>query len=571
MQDDNKFGFNQERENGGVRPPEKMGPADFSKVGYSRPSYESPSYDNTDYTPPEEAKSGPAEPCYLRHDQGEQDSAAEPEAAVEPEAAAEPEAVVEPENKSEEEQTYQQMFADKGQSSEESSPPPSGEQAPVSPQASAGQVPLRMQTSGGQTPPPPPPSYTYGWSYDEYEKARNAAQPEQQRSQNRGLKVFICIIVSVFVLSILALAVVGVSHLVMENNMQTQLDQNTPGDNDNQGNQAIDPDKPTLPITPSDPASGEDDEADGELTRKQIAAKVKPSVVGVLCQVTTSEGQSGQSYGSGIVMTEDGYIITNAHVIENATSITVIMDDEEKGQYKATLVGKDTTTDLAVLKIDATGLTAAEFGDSSLLEVGDIAVAVGNPYRMELAGSVTFGYISAINRNVTLETGSMTLLQTDASINPGNSGGPLCNAYGQVIGINTVKIGSGYEGLGFAIPINDAKTVIDMLLQYGVIAGRPMIGISGAAVTQEMTLYYRWPQGIYVQYVNEDTDAYAKGIQSGDIITKVDGTDITSMADLNDIKNQKKAGDSLALTIYRNGETYEVSVVLYDEASAGSN
>lgn len=414
------------------------------------------------------------------------------------------------------------------------------------------------QSAGGAGAPPEPPktnaNYSYGWNYEEYEKAKGSS-----KKKNKGLMVFGIIMACVFTVCIVALAGVGVTALVRNNytkpntpNQQGQIPDQTPND----------PNKPQLEIHGGGTAgdSEEDNLGEGELTRKQIAAKVKPSVVGVVCLVN-SNGRTGQAYGSGIIMSEDGYIITNAHVIEDATAISVVTEDGEQ-QYKATLVGKDTQTDLAVLKIEATGLVAAEFGDSEKLEVGDVAVAVGNPYNMELAGTTTFGYISAINRNIQVEDRTMNLIQTDASINPGNSGGPLCNSYGQVVGINTVKIGSGYEGLGFAIPISVAKPIVDDLIQYGYVKGRPLIGIYGGSVTDDMVFYYKMPQGVYVEFVNEGTDAYEKGIQPGDIIVKVDGQEISSMEELNALKENKKAGDTMGLTIYRNGTTFDVTITL---------
>ena len=260
---------------------------------------------------------------------------------------------------------------------------------------------------------------------------------------------------------------------------------------------------------------------DGALTVKQVSEKVRESVVGVTCQ--SSANFSSSSVGSGIIMSEDGYIITNNHVIEGMTTIQVVLDDGKT--YDARLIGSDSRSDLAVIKINATGLKAAEFGDSDKLEQGDPAIAIGNPAGLQLQNTVTYGIISAINRDIIVEDRTMTLIQTDASINPGNSGGPLVNEFGQVIGINTVKVGiSYYEGLGFAIPINTAKPIIDELISRGYVKGRPSIGINGTTLSERDSVFYGLPAGLLIDYVHPYSDAFKKGIRRGDIITKMNGT-----------------------------------------------
>lgn len=299
------------------------------------------------------------------------------------------------------------------------------------------------------------------------------------------------------------------------------------------------------------------------LTVKQIAKKVRTSVVGIVAEGNMNLNSS--SVGSGIIMSADGYIITNNHVIENTSKITVVMDDGTN--YDAYVIGTDSRTDLAVLKVDATNLPAAEFGDSDKLEQGDMAVAIGNPAGIQLQNTVTSGIISAINRNIVVEDEEMTLIQTDASINPGNSGGPLVNEYGQVIGINTVKIGiSYYEGLGFAIPINTAKPIIDELISRGYITGRPSIGINGQTLGERDAMFYGLKAGMYVQFVHPYSDAYRKGLQAGDVITELDGKPLSSTEDLKKLRDEHKAGDTVTLTIYRNGREFKLNVVLMDEA-----
>ena len=299
------------------------------------------------------------------------------------------------------------------------------------------------------------------------------------------------------------------------------------------------------------------------LTVKQISQKVKKSVVGVTCQ--SSASFSSSSVGSGIIMSSDGYIITNNHVIENATTIQVTLDNGKS--YDARLIGSDSRTDLAVIKINAPNLSVAEFGDSDKLEQGDPAIAIGNPAGLQLQNTVTFGIISAINRDIIVEDREMTLIQTDASINPGNSGGPLVNEFGQVVGINTVKVGiSYYEGLGFAIPINTAKPIIDELISHGYIKGRPSIGISGTAISERDAAYFGLPSGMYIEYVHPNSDAFKKGIRRGDVITKINGKKIASTAEIKEVRDGLKAGDSITLTVYRNSEEVEIKVALMDEA-----
>ncbi len=307
------------------------------------------------------------------------------------------------------------------------------------------------------------------------------------------------------------------------------------------------------------------DEEDA-LSLQDIYSTVIDSVVSI-----SSMTSSGTSSGTGIIMSPDGYVITNHHVITGALVISVLTNDNQ--EYEAALVGSDEMSDLAVLKIDARGLQAAEFGDSSKLRVGDSVVAIGDPLGVQLRGTMTNGIISAINRDLTVGDRTMTLIQTNAALNNGNSGGPLINCYGQVIGINTVKMSSYYtatasvEGLGFAIPISVAKPIIDELIENGYVAGRPAIGISGDSLPSYYRTYYRLPDGVYVTSVNEGSDAKAKGIREGDIVTAINGERISSIDELNTVKNQYAAGDEVTLTVYRSGTYYEVTVTLIDQAT----
>ena len=316
------------------------------------------------------------------------------------------------------------------------------------------------------------------------------------------------------------------------------------------------------PAAPAIPAS--EDEADGALSLQEIYKKCIGSVVSI-----TASAQSGKSSGTGIVLSADGYLITNHHVIENAQVIAVQTSDDR--QFQASIIGSDEASDLAVLKVDATDLQPAEFGDSGKLAVGDRVVAIGDPLGAQLRGTMTSGIVSAINRDLEVNDRTMTLIQTDAALNNGNSGGPLINCYGQVIGINTMKLRSYYsttaEGLGFAIPMAVAKPILEELMENGYVAGRPAIGISYDTLPLAFRIYYNLPEGVYISAVYDGSDAQAKGVAAGDIITAVNGTRVTSIDELNRVKNQFTAGDSITLTLYNGGSYRDVAVILIDQAT----
>lgn len=297
----------------------------------------------------------------------------------------------------------------------------------------------------------------------------------------------------------------------------------------------------------------------------EIVEKVSPSVVGV-----TSLLSGGTSYGTGFVISEDGYIVTNYHVIDGAQKITVAfsVSDDDK-EYDAELIGGDEQTDIAVLKIEKDGLTAVEFGKSSDLIVGELAIAIGNPMGSELSGTVTAGIISALNRSLTIEERKMNLIQTDASINNGNSGGPLINSYGQIIGITSAKIASYYaDGLGFAIPIDEALPIISDLIEYGYVKGRPIIGISGEDISEIYAQYYKVPQGFYVAEVTKDGPAEKAGVKVGDIVIGIETQLVQSIDEFNEIKAKYKAGDTITISVYRDKEIIDLEVTLAEDTSA---
>lgn len=296
------------------------------------------------------------------------------------------------------------------------------------------------------------------------------------------------------------------------------------------------------------------------LTFPEIYQKCSPAVVAL-----TAETDGGYYWGSGVLFTADGYIVTNTHILEGTKSVTVTLSDDRK--FEAELVGADSQSDIAVLKIDSEGLPFAEFGDSTALVEGEDVVAIGNPLGMEFRGTITNGIISAINRDVDYNGYNMTLLQTNAAINEGNSGGPLINMYGQVIGITNMKMVSYYssiEGIGFAIPTSSMKAIIDNLIRDGRILGRPVIGVMVKEIDYDE--YPDYPVGILIYSVEPGTDAESKGVKSGDVLTAVNGSDVENGSDVRDIIAGFAVGDEITLTLWREGEILDITITLADNA-----
>ena len=311
------------------------------------------------------------------------------------------------------------------------------------------------------------------------------------------------------------------------------------------------------------PAGVENVPAQGGLSLQDIYTRNIDSVVSITCSK-----RSSTSSGTGVILSQDGYIVTNAHVVEGGSSITVQLTDDRT--FSASIVGSDEISDLAVLYIAAEGLTPAQFGDSSSLRVGDTVVAIGDPLGVEFRGTYTNGIVSAINRDVDVDGRTMTLIQTNAALNSGNSGGPLINCYGQVIGINTMKIGTytdsaGVEGLGFAIPSATLKDVVDQLITPGYVSGRPTLGIDGEALSTFYQHYYRMPAGLYITAVERSSDAYTKGIEDGDILISVNGTRVISMDDLKAVLYECEVGQTVQTVIYRAGQQYQVELTLAED------
>ena len=320
--------------------------------------------------------------------------------------------------------------------------------------------------------------------------------------------------------------------------------------------------------------------ASGGMTTSQVSEMVSPSVVVITTeQVVYSQwswygqNQVESGAGSGVIISSDGYILTCAHVVSGASQITVTIGDTD---YTATVVGEDDTSDVAVLKIDATGLTPATVGDSDSLSVGDSVLAVGNPLG-ELGGTVTSGIVSALNRSVTIQgtssTNTMSLIQMDASVSPGNSGGGLFNMNGELIGlVNAKSSSSDAEGLGFAIPINDAIQVAQDLLENGYVSGRPYMGITYIAVTDAQTAaqFNVNAYGVYVVDVVQGGPADKAGLKVGDRIVSIDGTEIAQKDDLGTLMQQHTAGDTLSITVARDGQMQTVSLTLGEKNASNT-
>jgi len=327
-------------------------------------------------------------------------------------------------------------------------------------------------------------------------------------------------------------------------------------------------DKPDVDVTPNNDGITLQEKPKGvELSAQEVYEKVVKSTVTVAVTLKRG-GQEQNSTGTGIIATSDGYIITNSHVVLNSRSSTVEITTYDGQQYEAVVVGVDRTTDLAVLKTNDYQFTPAEFGDADQLAIGDSVVAIGNPGGAKFSGSMTGGYVSGLNREVgRYSENGMTYIQTDAAINPGNSGGPLVNMYGQVVGINSSKIiTDGYEGMGFAIPVSKAKTVIDVLLSGGYVEGRTRLGITGTEINEMQASIYGMPRGFMISEINEESAFTGTDAQTGDIITAMDGEVVTGLNDISNLLTRYEPGDKVTITLYRQGRgEIEVEATLLED------
>ncbi len=392
--------------------------------------------------------------------------------------------------------------------------------------------------------------------------------------KNHGGLIALLLVVVIFLCGLVsALGVVNVKLFAQLNELSKPKEDSLSFINENGSSTAptgAEP-EPTSETVPSQPVSGAvsfilnpSPESvpnvlqEGGLSLQEIYDKVVPSVVSI---------STGSSSGTGVILSSAGYIVTNCHVVEGAEQITVLLTDDRS--FAAKLIGADDVSDLAVLQIEAGDIIPAEFGDSGVLRVGDSVAAIGDPLGEALRGTLTNGIVSAINRDVTTGGRTLTLIQTNAALNSGNSGGPLINCYGQVIGINTLKIGAftdsaGVEGLGFAIPSTTVKEIVDQLISQGYVSGRPTLGISGESLSNFYQYYYRMPAGLYITQLEEGSNAAAKGIEPGDILLSIDGTRVTDMDSMKSALLNHKIGDAVTVVIYRAGRQYSVSLILHE-------
>ena len=314
----------------------------------------------------------------------------------------------------------------------------------------------------------------------------------------------------------------------------------------------------------SSPQSIDNLPTEGGLPLQEIYSRNIASVA----SITSTGYHGGKSTGTGVILSADGYIVTNAHVVEDGYAISVQLSDDRV--LSAAVIGSDEISDLAVLQVQAEELIPAQFGDSSQLRVGDTVVAIGDPLGVKFRGTYTDGIVSAINRDVEMDGRVMTLIQTNAALNSGNSGGPLINCYGQVIGINTMKIGTftdnaGVEGLGFAIPSATVKEIVDQLILQGYVSGRPTLGLEGESLSSFYQHYYRMPAGLYITEVDRSSDSYHKGVETGDILLYIGQDRITSPEEMNAAVMQYAVGDTVTTIIYRSGQQYQVELTLTED------
>ena len=423
-----------------------------------------------------------------------------------------------------------------------------------------GYRPQNQGQTTGYRPPVQGQNNAYGYTQSQTPIPYQTQQPQK----SSGGKIAVAIVAV-----LLAVLLLGVGGIVLFSGNGTE--DNT-SDTVKSDNSAVDFNEVESPKTDTTiNGSGE------LLTPAQVAAKVRPSIVSVITVDNINYMNSNSGEGSGIIINSDGYIVTNSHVIGDSSKYNVSVITSDGQTYEAKVIGYDVRSDLAVLKIDATGLPECELGDSSQLVLGDYVIAIGNPGGRQFAGSVTMGIVSGVDRIIDTEntesTSAMRYIQTDAAINPGNSGGALVNMYGQVIGVNTAKIAAtGYEGMGFAIPSSKVKEIVTDLISYGYVEGRVKLGITCVTISSAYE-NQGIPAGLQIYDINSDSDMNGK-VQKYDIITHCEGQRINELSQLQDILVTKKPGDTITLTIYRpattvsNEETFDITVRLLKDTGA---
>lgn len=490
---------------------------------------------------------------------------------------------------------YQQPYPKAGYAPYQQAPYPFYPQ-PVPPAQNfytASQQPVQGQTAAPYQPAgPAAPQQGYytppvGWGYPQAAYGYGAVPSAPKKKMSTGLKVFIWIASILAAAAILGFGAYLIYHAASGQSQYPTGDlpygyHQIPGLPDGDDDDGIpdfddgvtppeadeDADKPDVDVTPNnDGITVQEKPAGVELSAQAVYEKVVKSTVTVAVTLKRN-GQEQNSTGTGIIATADGYIITNSHVVLNSKSSTVEVTTYDGQQYEAVVVGVDRTTDLAVLKTNDHQFTPAEFGDADQLAIGDSVVAIGNPGGAKFSGSMTGGYVSGLNREVgRYSENGMTYIQTDAAINPGNSGGPLVNMYGQVVGINSSKIiTDGYEGMGFAIPVSKAKSVIDVLLSGGYVEGRTRLGITGTEINEMQASIYGMPRGFMISEINEESAFTGTDAQAGDIITAMDGEVVTGLNDISNLLTRYAPGDKVTITLYRQGRgEIEVEATLLED------
>ncbi|MGN0538139.1 MAG: S1C family serine protease [Acutalibacteraceae bacterium] len=406
-------------------------------------------------------------------------------------------------------------------------------------------------------------SQGYSDGYNAYAPQNNFTPPAKPPKKN-GKRVGLIIGAIALALCVGGVGAVG-GYLIANNSnntVQTVTD-NTTSNGSNKNNESSTSGGSNLTIQKADSSEV------APTTVQEVVNKVSSSVVEITTESVQTSAYLGQyitqGAGSGIIVSKDGYIITNNHVIENASTILVKTTDGT--EYEATLIGTDSTADVALIKIDAKDLNAVTFADSSELAVGQTAIAIGNPLG-SLGGTVTTGIISALDRTINLDGQQMNLLQTNAAINPGNSGGGLFDSNGNLIGMVVAKSsGTGIEGLGFAIPANDVVAVLDDLMNYGYVKGRPSLGVTLIDINsrQELFMYRLDKIGVYISEVKSGSCAEKAGLQSADCIEKINGKEVSSASEVSQIIDKCKAGDSITIQYYRDGASKTVTIVLDED------
>lgn len=460
---------------------------------------------------------------------------------------------------------------------------------PVPPATQPTPIPQAPQASSQMPVPPSPviPENPYTDSINRPYRPAQPAQPVDKPRTPTGTKVFL-IILSALLLAMLIGFIVYVANAADQNRSHngndnsgfnisdddydgfydddylypstyTEVEEEITLVADNGDTQQRDDDHPDSVGKPDENADGitlkalPKDKDDEKYTTQSAYESVCDSVVTVVCyqDEITDNVYDIASQGSGTVISADGYIITNAHVIGNSKMFAVNIVMNSGDEYQAKIIGYDTWTDLALLKIDAKDLRAVTFGDSDLINIGDDVIAIGSPGGAKYQNSLTKGIISAVDREISINK-YVRYIQSDAAISPGNSGGPMCNIYGQVIGITSAKTTAAYyENMSFSIPSDTVKEIVNDLLHYGYVKGRVRIGITGAAITEEEIYYYGTPAGVLISEIAEDGSLANSDIKVNDIITSLDGVEITSFQDIYDVLADHQAGDKVTVTVAR--------------------